>query len=105
MRTTIDIDAALLAEAQKLSGNATKKGTVDDALRLLVRLRRQEEMDQAFGQYRGEPRRMIQRGQVGWSASSHGSRLGRPRGLAPHKKHFVALHGTLPLDCFAFGSQ
>jgi Arc/MetJ family transcription regulator len=51
MRTNIDIDDALLAEAQKLSGHATKKGTVDEALRLLVRLRRQKEVDQAFGKY------------------------------------------------------
>lgn len=52
MRTNIDIDDALLAEAQKLSGQATKKGAVEEALRLLVRLRRQAEADQAFGRYR-----------------------------------------------------
>lgn len=51
MRTNIDIDDDLLAEAQKLSGKATKKGTVEEALRLLVRLRRQGEVDQAFGKY------------------------------------------------------
>lgn len=52
MRTNIDIDDALLAEARKLSGQATKKGTVDEALRLLVRLRRQQQVDRAFGKYR-----------------------------------------------------
>jgi Arc/MetJ family transcription regulator len=51
MRTNIDIDDALLAEAQKLSGQTTKKGTVEEALRLLVRLRRQKEVDKAFGAY------------------------------------------------------
>lgn len=51
MRTNIDIDDALLAEAQKLSGQATKKATVEEALRLLVRLRRQKELDAAFGRY------------------------------------------------------
>jgi Arc/MetJ family transcription regulator len=51
MRTNIDIDDDLLAEARKLSGNTTKKGTVEEALRLLVRLRRQGEVDQAFGKY------------------------------------------------------
>ena len=51
MRTNIDIDDALLAEARKLSGQTTKKGTVEEGLRLLIRLRRQKEMKQAFGKY------------------------------------------------------
>jgi Arc/MetJ family transcription regulator len=51
VRTTIEIDDALMAEAQKASGQ-TKKQTVDQALRLLVRLRRQSEVGAAFGQYR-----------------------------------------------------
>ena len=51
MRTNIDIDDALLAEAQALSGKPTKKATVEEALRLLVRLRRQKEVDGAFGRY------------------------------------------------------
>jgi Arc/MetJ family transcription regulator len=52
MRTNIEIDDALMAEAQKLSGHATKKQTVEEALRLMVRLRRQKEVDTAFGKYR-----------------------------------------------------
>lgn len=52
MRTNIDIEDALLTEAQKLSGQATKKGTVEQALRLLVKLRRQGAADKAFGKYR-----------------------------------------------------
>jgi Arc/MetJ family transcription regulator len=52
MRTTIDIDDSLMAEAQKISGCATKKQTVEEALRLLVRLRRQAEVRTAFGKYR-----------------------------------------------------
>ncbi len=52
MRTNIDIDDALLADARRLSGHATKKATVEEALRLLVRLRRQKEVDSAFGKYR-----------------------------------------------------
>jgi Arc/MetJ family transcription regulator len=51
MRTTIEIDDALMAEAQKASGQ-TKKQTVEQALRLLLRLRRQSEVGAAFGQYR-----------------------------------------------------
>ncbi|MBV8412330.1 MAG: type II toxin-antitoxin system VapB family antitoxin [Alphaproteobacteria bacterium] len=51
MRTNIDIDDALMAEAQRLSGNATKKQTVEEALRLMIRLRRQREVAKAFGKY------------------------------------------------------
>jgi Arc/MetJ family transcription regulator len=50
MRTTIEIDDALMAEAQKASGQT--KQTVEQALRLLLRLRRQSEVGAAFGQYR-----------------------------------------------------
>ena len=52
MRTTIDIDDALMAEAQEVSGQATKKQTVEEALRLMIRLRRQQEVGAAFGKYR-----------------------------------------------------
>jgi Arc/MetJ family transcription regulator len=51
MRTTIEIDDALMAEVQKASGQ-TKKQTVEQALRLLVRLRRQDDVGAAFGKYR-----------------------------------------------------
>ena len=44
MRTNIVIDEALIAEAMKLSGARTKKQTVEDALRLLVRLKHQERL-------------------------------------------------------------
>ena len=36
MRTTIDIDDDLMAAAMKCSGVPTKKGTVEEALRILV---------------------------------------------------------------------
>jgi len=52
MRTNIEIDDALMAEAQKVSGQATKKRTVEEALRLMIRLRRQREFRTAFGKYR-----------------------------------------------------
>ena len=64
VRTNIDIDDALLAEARQLSGQTTKKGTVEEGLRLLVRLRRQKEVDQAFGKYP-------------WSGDISASRKGR----------------------------
>ncbi len=52
MRTNIDIDDALMAEAQKASGQQTKKQTVEEALRLMVRLRGQQAVGRAFGKYR-----------------------------------------------------
>ena len=52
MRTNIEIDDTLMAEAQKASGHATKKQTVEQALRLMIRLRRQHEVGAAFGKYR-----------------------------------------------------
>jgi Arc/MetJ family transcription regulator len=51
MRTNIDIDDRLMAEAQKASGT-TKKQTVEQALRLMVKLRRQQKVGAAFGKYR-----------------------------------------------------
>ncbi len=52
MRINIEIDDALMAQAQKASAYATQDQTVEQALRLLVRLRRQQEVDAAFGKYR-----------------------------------------------------
>jgi Arc/MetJ family transcription regulator len=51
MRTTIEIDDSLMAEAQRALGCATKKQTVEQALRLMIRLRRQQEVEAAFGKY------------------------------------------------------
>lgn len=51
MRTNIEIDDRLMAEAQKASGLATKKQTVEQALRLMVKLRRQQGVAAAFGKY------------------------------------------------------
>lgn len=51
MRTNIDIDDKLMAEAQKASGLPTKKQTVEQALRLMVKLRRQRDVAAAFGKY------------------------------------------------------
>ena len=42
MRTNIDIDDALLAQAMEASGLKTKKATVEEALRRLVSERRQK---------------------------------------------------------------
>ena len=64
MRTNIEIDDALMAEAQKASGEPTKKRTVEEALKLMIKLRRQKEADSAFGKYR-------------WRGNLGGSRTGR----------------------------
>ena len=42
MRTNIDIDDELIGKAMSLSGLTTKRETVEEALRLLVRLKSQE---------------------------------------------------------------
>jgi len=53
MRINIDIDEELVAAAQKASGQPTKKATVEEALRLMIKLRRQRAaFDAAFGKYR-----------------------------------------------------
>jgi hypothetical protein len=53
-----------MAEAQEVSGQPTKKQTVEEALRLMIKLRRQEDVRSAFGQYR-------------WSGNLSQSRKGR----------------------------
>ena len=49
MRTNIDIDDELMAEALKLSGLKTKREVVDTALKLLIGLKRQQDIRLAFG--------------------------------------------------------
>jgi Arc/MetJ family transcription regulator len=41
MRTNIEIDSTLLAEAMEATGQTTKRGTVEEALRRIVVLHRQ----------------------------------------------------------------
>jgi len=41
MRTNIDIDDGLLAQAMSAAGLSTKRATVEEGLRLLVRVREQ----------------------------------------------------------------
>ncbi len=41
MRTNIVIDDKLIADAQKATGIKTKKGVVEEGLRLLVRIKKQ----------------------------------------------------------------
>jgi Arc/MetJ family transcription regulator len=43
MRTNIEIEDAFLSEAMPITGLPTKRATVEEGLRLLVRIRRQGE--------------------------------------------------------------
>ena len=49
MRTNIDIDDTLMAEAMKASGVKTKKAVVEAALADYIRLQRQREVLKSFG--------------------------------------------------------
>lgn len=64
MRTNIDIDDKLMARAQRASGLPTKKAAVEEALRLLVRLKEQEEILRLAGK-------------VHWQGDLDSSREGR----------------------------
>ena len=52
MRTNIVIDDELMAEALRTTGLKTKREVVETALRLLVQLKRQEEIRAARGKLR-----------------------------------------------------
>jgi Arc/MetJ family transcription regulator len=54
MRTNIVVDDNLMAEALKLSKIKTKKGVVDKALKLLVRVKRQEAIRELKGKLNWE---------------------------------------------------
>jgi Arc/MetJ family transcription regulator len=64
MRTTIDIDDALMRKAMRLSGLTTKKAVVEAALRLLIKTHSQAGI-----------RRL--RGKVKWEGNPDDSRRGR----------------------------
>ena len=61
MRTNIDIDDDLMAEALRRSGAATKRAAVEEGLRLLIQTRRQSAL-----------RRL--RGKVTWEGDLQASR-------------------------------
>ena len=52
MRTNIVIDPRLMAEALRLSGAPTKRQVVEDSLRLLIQVKRQERIRKARGKLR-----------------------------------------------------
>ncbi|MEA3363952.1 MAG: type II toxin-antitoxin system VapB family antitoxin [Thermodesulfobacteriota bacterium] len=54
MRTNIVVDDNLIAEAMKLCNIKTKKGVVDQALNLLVQVKKQEKIRQLRGKIHWE---------------------------------------------------
>jgi len=56
MRTNIVIDDGLIAEVMKLSGARSKREAVENSLRLMLRLKRQEQVRRARGKlpWRGD---------------------------------------------------
>jgi Arc/MetJ family transcription regulator len=49
MRTNIEIDDKLMSEAMKSSGALTKKAAVEEALRMMVKIKAQEGIQKLFG--------------------------------------------------------
>jgi Arc/MetJ family transcription regulator len=66
VRTNIVINEALIREAQKVSALSTKKAVVDEALRTLIRLKKQEEI-------------LTLRGKIQWHGDLGAMRTGRRR--------------------------
>jgi Arc/MetJ family transcription regulator len=54
MRTNIELDDELMRQAMKASGKSTKKAVVEEALRLVVQLKRQEGILKWFGKIEWE---------------------------------------------------
>jgi len=52
MRTNIDLDDDLVAEAQRLTGIETKKGVVHEALRVLIEVKRRRSLAELAGEIR-----------------------------------------------------
>ena len=50
MRTNVEIDDDLMRRAMRASGQPTKKATVEAALDLLVKIKGQERIREAFGE-------------------------------------------------------
>jgi len=56
VRTNISIDDGLLEEAQRISGQATKLATVNEALREYIQRRKQAKLLQVFGPVEFDPK-------------------------------------------------
>jgi len=92
MRTNIDIDDKLMKQAMKAANTATKKATVEAALRQIVKLKKQEGIRNLFGK-------------VQWDGDLTAMREGRflapePRRKAP-KREKANLDQPVPLNAAA----
>lgn len=74
MRTTIDINDELMAEAMRAGVAKTKRGVVEEALRLLIRTRGQAGVGRL-------------RGRVAWKGNLAGSRLQRVRSSTQRRRY------------------
>ena len=54
MRTNVVLDDKLVKQAQELTGIQTKKGVIDEGLRLLVKIRQQEKIRELYGTIKWE---------------------------------------------------
>ncbi|MGB7205051.1 MAG: type II toxin-antitoxin system VapB family antitoxin [Anderseniella sp.] len=54
MRTNINIDDELMAKAMKAAGTKTKKETVEEGLKALVKRGSQRKIKEAFGKFQWE---------------------------------------------------
>lgn len=54
MRTNVEIEDSLMREAMAASGKTIKRAVVEEALRLVVQLKRQEGIKNLFGKVRWE---------------------------------------------------
>lgn len=54
MRTNIEIEESLIKEAMKASGLTTKKATVEEGLRLIISLKKQEGIKSLRGKVKWE---------------------------------------------------
>ncbi len=70
MRTNIEIDDRLMAEAMAATGYKTKRETVEAALRLLARRKKQASLRDLFGA-------------VEWEGDLHAERLDKPEPPLP----------------------
>jgi Arc/MetJ family transcription regulator len=92
MRTNIDIDDKLMKQAMKAANAATKKATVEAALRQIVQLKKQEGIRKW-------------RGRIQWEGDLAAMREGRfpgsePRRKAP-KREKANLDQSVPLNAAA----
>ena len=69
VRTNIVLDEALVSEAQALTGLKTKKAVIEEALRVLTRLKRQEQV-------------RALRGRLHWEGDLDALRAGRVHDVA-----------------------